>query len=114
MRNFDPVRRRLLVGALMLSAAACAPIEGRETAGEYVDDATISTKVRTALIRDPNTKMGQVGVETMQGTVQLSGFVDTQQAAAHAAEVARGVNGVKEVKNNIVVRQPGTTGTTSQ
>jgi osmotically-inducible protein OsmY len=53
--------------------------------------------------------MGQVGVETMQGVVQLTGFVDTPQAAAQAAQVARGVKGVKDVKNNIVVRPAGST-----
>ena len=107
MTTLNLVRRHILAGLLAASAAACAPIQGRETAGEYVDDATISTKVRTEIIRDPKLKIGQVGVETMQGVVQLTGFVDSPQTSAHATEVARGVSGVKDVKNNIVVRQSG-------
>jgi hyperosmotically inducible protein len=109
METFNHMRRHLLVGALAVSVAACAAVQGRESTGEYVDDATISTKVRAEIIRDPNLKMGQVGVETMQGVVQLTGFVDTPQAAAQAAQVARSVKGVKDVKNNIVVRPAGST-----
>jgi hyperosmotically inducible periplasmic protein len=102
-------RRNMLVLALAATAAACAPIQGRESAGEYVDDATISTKVRAEIVRDPNVKMSQVGVETMKGEVQLTGFVDSQQAKARAGEIARSVNGVKQVHNNIVVRTGSTT-----
>jgi len=109
MEAINSTRRHLLVGALAVSVAACAAVQGRESTGEYVDDATISTKVRAEIIRDPNLKMGQVGVETMQGVVQLTGFVDTPQAAAQASQVARSVKGVKEVKNNIVVRPATTT-----
>src|SRR5258708_22619425 len=100
METINPLRRQFLVGALAVSVAACAAVQGRESTGEYVDDATISTKVRAEIIRDPNLKMGQVGVETMQGVVQLTGFVDTPQAAAQASQVARSVKGGKEVKNN--------------
>jgi hyperosmotically inducible periplasmic protein len=109
MEMINHMRRHLLIGALAMSAAACAAVQGRESTGEYVDDATISTKVRAEIIRDPNLKMGQVGVETMQGVVQLTGFVDSQAASAQAAQVARSVKGVKEVKNSIVVRPAGTT-----
>jgi osmotically-inducible protein OsmY len=109
MEPINHMRRHLLVGALAVSVAACAAIQGRESTSEYVDDATISTKVRAEIVRDPNLKMGQVGVETMQGVVQLTGFVDSPQTAQQAAQLARSVKGVKEVKNNILVRQPGTT-----
>jgi osmotically-inducible protein OsmY len=109
MEKIDSMRRHLVVGALAVTLAACAAVQGRETTGEYVDDATISTKVRAEIIRDPNLKMGQIGVETMQGVVQLTGFVDTPQASATAGQVARAVKGVKEVKNNIVVRPADTT-----
>jgi hyperosmotically inducible periplasmic protein len=103
MRNFDG-RREFLVGALALSLAACSAVQGRETAGQYVDDTTITTKVKAALLRDEGLKGHQVNVETMEGTVQLSGFVDSAQQAARAAELARGVEGVKSVRNSIVVR----------
>lgn len=99
-------RRQFLVGlALAGSLAACSAIEGRETAGQYVDDSTITTKVKAAIVNDEGLKGMQINVETMQGVVQLSGFVDTAQQAAQAASDARAVEGVKSVRNSIVVRK---------
>lgn len=99
-------RRQFLVGlALASSLAACSAIEGRETAGQYVDDSTITTKVKAAILNDQGLKGMQINVETMQGVVQLSGFVDTAQQAAQAASDAQGVTGVKSVRNSIVVRK---------
>lgn len=87
---------------LVTSAAGCAAISGRETPGEYVDDATISTKVRASIINELGLK--QISVETMQNAVQLSGFVDSPQIKARAGEIARGVSGVQIVRNDLVVR----------
>ncbi|MEQ8750047.1 MAG: BON domain-containing protein [Amphiplicatus sp.] len=98
---------RLLSGALAAlllttSLAGCSAISSRETAGEYVDDATISTKIRAQLVD----KMGlhDVSVETMQNTVQLSGFVESNGTKAEAGRIARQTRGVKSVKNDLVVR----------
>ncbi len=66
----------------MLSLGACSMFEGRETTGQYVDDTTITAKVKEAFIADPVVKAMQVNVETMQGTVQLSGFVDSTRVRA--------------------------------
>jgi osmotically-inducible protein OsmY len=90
--------------ALITSIAACSVTSGRETVGEYVDDATITTKVKAAMFDDPALKVMQIGVETMQNVVQLSGFVDSEQTKARAGERARSVTGVREVKNDLVVR----------
>jgi osmotically-inducible protein OsmY len=90
--------------ALTTSLVACSAMSGRETAGEYVDDSTITTKVKAALFDDSSLKSMQIGVETMQDVVQLSGFVDSAQTKAMAGEVARSVKGVREVKNDLVVR----------
>ena len=79
-------------------------MSGRETAGEYVDDATITTKVKAAMFDDPALKVMQISVETMQNVVQLSGFVDSEQTKVRAGERARSVAGVREVKNDLVVR----------
>lgn len=99
-------RRQFLLGlALAGSLAACSAIQGRETAGQYVDDTTITTKVKAAILNDQGLKGMQINVETMQGVVQLSGFVDTSQQAAQAATDARSVEGVKAVRNSIVVRK---------
>lgn len=99
-------RRQFLVGlALATSLAACSAVQGRETAGEYVDDTSLTTKVKAAILKDEGLKGNQINVETMQGVVQLSGFVDSPQQAAHASDVARGINGVKSVRNSIIVRR---------
>ena len=99
-------RRQFLVGlALATGLTACSAIEGRETAGQYVDDATITTKVKAAIVNDEGLKGMQINVETMQGVVQLSGFVDTTEQAAKAASDARSVTGVKSVRNSIVVKK---------
>jgi len=79
-------------------------MQGRETTGEYVDDASISTKVRAQLIQDQSLKAFDISVETMQDVVQLSGFVDSAAQKAEAEQIARGVSGVRSVHNNIVVR----------
>lgn len=87
---------------LVTSTAGCAAITGQETPGEYIDDATISTKVRASLVRELG--LSQISVETMQNVVQLSGFVDSPETRARAGEIARGVSGVKSVKNDVIVR----------
>lgn len=96
--------RFFAICALGATLAACAATTGQETAGQYIDDATISTKVRAAILGDPQTKLSQISVETLQGTVQLSGFVDTPVASTRAEQLAGEVKGVKSVKNDIVVR----------
>ena len=69
--------------------------------GEYVDDAVITTKVKAAIFEDKTVKSTEVNVETYKGVVQLSGFVSSQAAMNQAVEVARKVNGVKSVKNDM-------------
>lgn len=93
-----------LVTAGLLALAACAPIEGRETTGQYVDDATISTTIRADLVKDQALKAFDIHVETMQGTVQLSGFVATPNQKLQAEDIARNVKGVRGVQDNIIVR----------
>ena len=79
MRDANGLRRVLVALALTTSFAACAAMSGRETAGEYVYDATITTKVEAAMFDDPSLKVMQIGVESTQDVVQLSGFVDSAQ-----------------------------------
>jgi osmotically-inducible protein OsmY len=87
-----------------LAMTSCAAIEGRQTTGEYVDDATITTKVKAEIVKDPDLKVTQIGVETFKGTVQLSGFVDSAAKSSKAAQIASAVDGVKQVKNDIIVK----------
>lgn len=76
----------------------------KESAGEYVDDSVITSKVKAALIADPVTKARQIEVETLKGTVQLSGFVSTAQEKDKAGEIARSVKGVVDVQNKLIVK----------
>jgi osmotically-inducible protein OsmY len=102
--RLNTLRNLAAVAAISLGVAACAVAEGQSTAGQYVDDATISTQVRAKIVNDPNVKLSQVDVRTLNQEVQLSGFVDNLAAKTRAGEIARSVNGVKSVKNDIVVR----------
>jgi len=103
-------KRNMLIGCfmlLMLIAAlmACASTSKQEGAGEYVDDSVITTKVKSLLAADDFLKSFEIGVETYKGTVQLSGFVDSQKAIDKAGEIAGSVKGVKSVKNNLNVKK---------
>ena len=82
----------------------CASTPTREGTGEYVDDSAITTKVKAAIFNDPSLKVFQINVETFKGAVQLSGFVDSAQSVRKAGEVARGVTGVRSVKNDLIVK----------
>jgi hyperosmotically inducible protein len=87
----------------LVLTTGCAVTSGRESAGEYTDDAATTARVKTALVRDPIVKAHQVNVTTFRGIVQLSGFVDTQAQKDRATEVARGIKGVQELRNDLVV-----------
>ena len=102
-------KRNVIIGYLVLlmlvaSLAACAATRTHESTGEYVDDSTITTKVKALLAEDHFLKSFQIGVETYKGTVQLSGFVNSQDAANKAGQIATSVKGVKSVKNNLIVK----------
>ncbi len=76
----------------------------KESVGEYVDDAVITTKVKAAVLEEPSLKSAEINVETFKGTVQLSGFVRSRADINKAVEVAKGVKGVKSVKNDMIVK----------
>ena len=89
---------------LVTALLGCASTPTKESTGEYVDDSTITTKVKAAILEDPGLKVFQINVETFKGEVQLSGFVESAQSVNKAGEVARGVGGVKSVKNILIVK----------
>jgi osmotically-inducible protein OsmY len=95
----------LVVLMMIVAFVACAAAQKQESTGEYVDDSVITTKVKAELANDDFLKSFQITVETYKGTVQLSGFVDSQQAIDKASEIARSVKGVKSVKNNLNVKK---------
>jgi hyperosmotically inducible periplasmic protein len=84
--------------------AGCAGTSTRESTGEYIDDAAITTKVKAAFANDPTVSAIDVKVETFKGTVSLSGFVDTKEQKKQAETVAKGIAGVQKVTNNITVK----------
>jgi osmotically-inducible protein OsmY len=91
-----------LVAALMLSTiVGCASTGKQESTGQYVDDSAITAGVKAAILNAPTLKVSEINVETFKGTVQLSGFVSSAENIGTASSVARSVNGVKSVKNDL-------------
>lgn len=93
-----------LLGSAAFVTSACSATATRQSTGEYIDDAAITTKVKSAFVSDDNVKAREVKVETYRGVVQLSGFVDSAIEKTRAEEVARGVPGVRDVTNNIQLK----------
>ncbi len=84
--------------------AGCAVTRQQESIGQYVDDSTITTRVKASFAKDTTVAATSISVETLRGTVQLSGFAKRAAEKARAEELARRVAGVTDVKNGIVVR----------
>jgi osmotically-inducible protein OsmY len=104
MKKKNIVIHFLVLLMLIATFAACGTTRTRESSGEFVDDSVITTKVKSQLAADDFLKSFQISVETYQGTVQLSGFVNSQKAVDKAAEIVMGVKGVKSLKNNLIVK----------
>jgi osmotically-inducible protein OsmY len=95
----------ILVLTIVLAAAwGCGSTAKTEGTGEYVDDSVITAKVKTAIFNDATLKVNEINVETFKGVVQLSGFVRSQADINKAVQVARGVAGVKSVKNDMRIK----------
>ena len=102
-------KNRVLIGYLVLlmlvaTFAVCATTHAQESTGKYVDDSVITTKVKALLAEDHFLKSFKISVKTYKGRVQLSGFVNSQNAVDKAGEIARSVEGVKSVKNNLILK----------
>jgi len=90
--------------AMLAFLVGCAATSKQEGTGEYIDDSVLTTKVKAAVFNEPSLKSAEINVETFKGVVQLSGFVNSQADINKAADVARGVTGVKSVKNDMRVK----------
>ncbi|MGZ8193546.1 MAG: BON domain-containing protein [Methylobacter sp.] len=101
MKQFTKYLSAFFLAFTLVSIAGCAGSETKEATGEYVDDTVITTKVKAAIVNEPTLSSAEINVETFKGVVQLSGFVRDSADVIRATEVARGVNGVKSVKNDI-------------
>jgi osmotically-inducible protein OsmY len=96
---------KLLAGlVVVLSFMGCASTRTHEGTGEYIDDAVITTRVKSAIFSDPVLKILQINVETFKGTVQLSGFVNSAASVTKAREIAKAVKGVVSVQTNLIVK----------
>lgn len=103
MQNFIKI---LTCFILLTSFVSCSTSgeKKNETAGQYVDDSVITTRVKTAFVKDPDLKAMQINVKTYKGVVQLSGFVDSPKEVSKAEEIAKNVDNVKSVENDIIVK----------
>jgi len=92
------------LAVLLASMLGCAGGPQKESTSEYVDDSVITTKVKSAILREPSLKVAEINVETFKGRVQLSGFVKTRADMSKAVEVARSVGGVTSVVNDMRIK----------
>lgn len=88
----------------MISLVACAPTRKHESTGQYIDDSVITTKVKAAILDEPTLKVMEIKVETFKGVVQLSGFVHDKEDIPKAVKIARDIDGVVSVKNDMRVK----------
>lgn len=93
-----------MLSIIELIMSGCAVSRGQETVGSYVDDAGITTKIKTQLIDNKDVAGSSISVETLNGTVMLSGFAKSALERNTAERIAKQVKGVKAVKNEIAIR----------
>jgi len=91
--------------ATLATTSGCAVTRNQETVGAYVDDAALTTRVKAKFAADPTVSAMAISVETLKGTVQLSGFAKSAQEKAMAEKLARETSGVVAVRNDIAIRQ---------
>lgn len=93
-----------LIALLVLTVTGCSVQRDQQTVGAYIDDTSITTAVKSQLFNNKEVGVASIHVETLNGTVMLSGFAKNTTEKTTAESIARNVNGVKAVKNEIAVR----------
>jgi hyperosmotically inducible periplasmic protein len=93
-----------LIALAMLTLSGCAVTRGQETVGNYIDDAAITATVKTRFVESKEVDAASIKVETLKGTVMLSGFAKNATEKSQAQAIARGVSGVRSVDNGIAIR----------
>jgi hyperosmotically inducible periplasmic protein len=94
----------LLTTAAVTTTTGCAGNQYNRSTGEYIDDSSLKSRVSDTLHDNPDYKFDNVNVDVYRGTVQLSGFVDTDDQKSKAGDLTKGVQGVKKVVNNITLK----------
>lgn len=93
-----------LAATAVIASTGCAVARDQQTVGSYIDDATITTRVKAKFAEDPTVSAMAIGVESLKGVVQLSGFAKSAEERNKAESLARATSGVVAVKNDIVIR----------
>ncbi|MGZ5051915.1 MAG: BON domain-containing protein [Methylobacter sp.] len=101
MKNLIRFFSAFFLALTLLAVTGCASSAKQEGTGEYFDDSVITSKVKAALLNEPNLNSNEINVETFKGVVQLSGFVSSRSEITRALEIARGIKGVTSVKNDM-------------
>jgi len=104
MLKLNNIFKLLAICVLTVAFMGCAATQKHESTGQYVDDSVITTKVKAAIFKEDTLKSMQINVKTYKGVVQLSGFVNSAQNVAKAGEVARSVENVVSVENDLLVK----------
>ena len=104
MGHFVNFFKIVLCTLLLASLVSCAGSNTRQSTGQFVDDSTITAKVKAAIFEEDTLKSTQITVVTYKGVVQLSGFVNSSKSVNKAGQIAQNVDGVKSVKNDLVVK----------
>jgi osmotically-inducible protein OsmY len=105
--DMNPLRYRIasaLAVVVLAAASGCAVTRGQETAGAYIDDATITSSVKARFVENKAVDAAAIKVETLNGNVMLSGFAKDATEKSTAEQIAMNVKGVKSVRNSIEVR----------
>lgn len=102
--NLRNIIATIVASTVVLAASGCAVHRGQQSTGAYVDDAAITTSLKSRYVGKPEVDASAISVETLNGVVLLSGFAKDDKEKAAAESMAWKVAGVKSVKNEIIVR----------
>jgi osmotically-inducible protein OsmY len=103
MKNVRAIALAILTGVALVNTG-CSVMRGQTDVGTYIDDKTITAAVKAKMIEDKNVDAAVINVDTLNGTVALSGFAKSNVEKSQAEAIARSTKGVREVRNNLVVR----------
>jgi osmotically-inducible protein OsmY len=106
MRKLSLIAAAAIAAGTLLGSVGCAVTSGQSSVGQYVDDSTITARVKAKMAQDPMVSAMRIDVKTVNGTVQLAGFATSQAEKDAAAKMAADVPDVKSVRNDIIVRSP--------
>ncbi|RAU17432.1 transporter [Nitrincola tibetensis] len=104
MKHVGKYAVALLLAVSLFGMVGCAAPEKQQTVGAYIDDSTITARVKAAILDDPGLRFSEINVETFDGVVQLSGFVSSQTEINKAVQMTRDIQGVKSVKNDMQLK----------